>query len=193
MTATAVVTGSPARVDDVAQAIARRGVTALRIDRGDEPARAGAAVAEASVDHCVQLPGDVPSPSSTKTSALAALFGRGLMGRFGEVDVLLPKLAPGCAVVLVAGETVDDLSSLISACSDVPARDAGRRNRDRLVAVGRAGHRRAPPPVSGPDRRYRAGLRPQWAELVERAPDVEPDMSCDDWRLACLSATGPEA
>jgi hypothetical protein len=194
MTGTAVVTGSAARVDDVAQAIERRGVTALRIDRGEDLLRAGEALAAGSLEYYIQLPGDVPSPRTTRAGAVAALFGRGLMSRFEEVEVLLPKLAPHCGVVLVTGETIDDLCSLdyphAPTCvlemlaeaietdmSPAPVRTtvvSHCHSAERIADIALA---------SGPNR----------ASVVAGFAARAPEMSFDDWRLACLTTTGPEA
>jgi hypothetical protein len=193
MTSTAVVTGSAARVDDVARAIERRGVSVLPMVRGEPLFQAGALVADGSLDYYVQLPGDVPSPRTTKASALWSLFGCGLLPRFGEVEVLLPKLAAHCAVVLVTGETVEDLSSLeyphaptclLEMLADAIETDlAPAPVRTTVVSHWHSADRIAEIALaSGPQRVARV------ANFAAQAPE----MNFDDWRLACLSLTGPE-
>lgn len=194
MTATAVVTGSAARVDDVTQAFERRGVTVLGIDRGADVAPAASVLEAGSVAYYVQLPGDVPSPSTSRTNALAALFGQGLIPRFGEVEQLLPKLAAVCAVVLVTGEIVDDLSSL-----DYPHAPtcllemlAETIEADLVPSVARVtvvSHRHSADQIA--DIALASG--PERAASMAGYASLAPDMSYDDWRLACLSRSGPEA
>jgi hypothetical protein len=197
MTATAVVTGSPARVDDVTRAMERRGISVLGVHRGDDLGQAARAVAAGSLGYFVQLPDDVPSPHLTRSRALAALLGSGLASRFCEVDALMGKMAPTCAVVLVTGETVDDLSgpesveyphaptcvlemlaeAIVSDMAPSAVRAtvvSHRHSADQIAAIALA---------TGPER---AAMVAGYAERV-------PEMSFDDWRLACLSTTGPEA
>ncbi len=194
MAATAVVTGSPARVDDVAAAIEGRGISVLRIDRETDLIEAGAAVAAGSLDYYIQLPGDVPSPQSTTASALAALLGGGLMKRFCEVDTLLPKLAPNCAVVLVTGETVAELSAvdyphaptcMLEMLAEAITTDLSPSVvRTTVVSHEHSAERIADIALAnGPARAsFTAGLAAQ-----------APEMHYDDWKLACLTGAGPEA
>ncbi len=186
MTVTAVVTGSPARVDDVAQALERRGVTVLRICRGDDLSGV-AGLVDRSLAYYVQLPGDVPSPSTTRAGALRALFS-GVMGRFGELE-----LADRCAVVLVTGEIVDDLSSLEypHAPTCVLEMLADAIETDRAPSQVRAtvvSHRQSADEIAG----VALAGGPERAESMAGYAALAPDMSYDDWRLACLSRTGPE-
>ena len=194
LTATAVVTGSADRVDDVTRAFERRGITVLPIDRDADAARMGGALGAGSVEYYVQLPGDVPSPSTSRTSALAALFGQGLISRFGEVEALLPKLAPVCAVVLVTGEIVDDGSSteyphaptcLLEMLAEAIVADlAPSVARTTVVS-----HRQSADQIA--DIALASG--PEGPDSMARYASLAPDMSYDDWRLACLSRSGPEA
>ncbi len=196
MTATAVVTGSTDRIEDVAEAMERRGITTLAIRRGDDRALVGAAMATGSVEYYVQLPDDVRSPGATRSSAVGALLSRGLMSRFCEVDAMLPMLAPRCAVVLVTGETVDDLpvassveyphapTCVLEMLADAIVTDMSpsavratvvshQHSADQIAAIALA---------TGPLR----------AAMVAGFADRAPEMAFDDWRLACLSTTGPE-
>lgn len=193
MTGTAVVTGSAGRVADVAQAFERRGVTVVPLVRGEKLAASGVAQARGPLEYYVQLPDDVASPGSTRAGALAALFGRGLMSRFSEVEFLLPQLASNCAVILVTGETVDDLlateyphapTCLLELLADAITVDRAPtpvrttvlshwHSADRIAEIALA---------SGPGRGAAV------AGFASRAPE----MSFDDWRLACLSTNGPE-
>jgi hypothetical protein len=194
MTATAVVTGSAARVDDVARAIEDRGVRVLRIDRDGDAVATGADLLPGSVEYYVQLPDDVVSPRTTRAGALGALLGAGIMGRFREVDTLLPKLAPDCAVVLVTGETVEDLSSLeyphaptcvLEMLADAMVTDlAPSRIRATVVSHEQSAQRIAAIALATGPKRAAVG-----AGYAAQAPD----MSYDDWKLACLSAAGPGA
>ena len=194
MAATAVVTGSPGRVDDVAQAIQGRGINVVRIDRNADLDGAGADVAARSVDYYVQLPGDVPSPRSTTASALAALLGGGLMKRFAEVDMLLPKLAPHCAVVLVTGETVAELSAvdyphaptcMLEMLADAITTDLA----PSVVHTTVVSHEQSAEQIAD----IAVANGPARATVTSGFAARAPEMRYDDWKLACLSGAGPEA
>jgi hypothetical protein len=193
MTATAVVTGSAARVDDVAQAIEDRGIVAFRIDRSSDVAHAGAALASGSLEYYIQLPDDVPSPQSTTAGALAALSA-GLMRRFTEVDMLLPKLAPHCSVVLVTGETVEDLpwmdyphgpTCLLEMLAAAIVTDLS----PAVVRTTVVSHEHSAARIADLAVANGAGRATVTADYASRAPE----MPYDDWKLACLSASGPVA
>ncbi|MDQ6618061.1 MAG: hypothetical protein M3083_25775 [Actinomycetota bacterium] len=193
MSATAVVTGSAGRVAEVAEAIERRGISVLRMDRAKDLAQAGEAVGARSVDYYVQLPDDVASPNTTKAGALAALFGGGLMSRVCEVDVMLPKLAPQCAVVLVTGETVEDLSTpeyphaptcVLEMLANAIVTDLS----PSVVRTTVVSHRHSPDRIAD----IALATGPQRAALMAGYAAQAPEMSYDDWRLACLTTTGPE-
>jgi len=194
MTAIAVVTGSAARVEDVAQAMQRRGVTVVRIDRAEDPAPRATALADASVDYLVQLPGDVPGPRATRVGALSTLFGQGLMRRFGEIEALLPKLAAHAAVVLVTGDTVDDQSGddyphaptcLLEMLADAVVADVS----PAVVRATVVSHCHSADQIA--DAAFARG--PQHDELVAGFASRAPEMGYDDWRLAYLCTAGSEA
>lgn len=188
MTATALVTGSAARVDDVARAIERRGVTVRRIDRDGPSPLAGEAFATEALDYYVQLPGEVPSPNSTEPGAVAALFGLGLMSRFGEVESLLSKLAPRSAVVLVTGETVGEPTSpayphaptclLEMLAEAIVAQLSPSSVRARVVS-----HRHSADEIAD----IALANGPERDEFMTSYASLAPEMSYDDWRLALLT------
>jgi hypothetical protein len=191
MTSTAVVTGSAARVDDVAQAMERRGVMVVRIDRAEDPGPVAAAIADGSVAYLVQLPGDVPSPRTTRVAALSDLFRRGVMSRFREIDALLPKLATNGAVVLVTGETVEELASdeyphaptcLLEMLADAIVADMA----PAVVRATVVSH------CHSADEIAEAALAcgPQHDEVMAGFATRAPEMSYDDWRLAYLCRAG---
>ena len=193
MTATAVVTGSPKRVEEVSRAFAGRGVSVQCIDCDGDLAGTASGFPARSVDYSVQLPGDVPSPGSTQSRAVAALLDSGLLRRFREAETLLPALAPRCAVVLVTGETVSDLpgggyphgpTCVLEMLADAIATDMSpewvsttvlshEQSADRIADIALA---------TGPDR----------GRVTADFADRGPEMRYDDWKLACMTAAGPE-
>jgi hypothetical protein len=194
MTAMAVISGSAARVEDVASAMQRRGLTVVRLDRADDPVAAVAAISPGSVDYFVQLPDDVPSPSTTRVGALSSLFRHGLMRRFGEIEALLPTLASHAAVVLVTGETVVDLASdeyphaptcLLEMLAEAVVADLS----PSAVQCTVISHCHSADQIA--DAAMAHGPRRQ--ELVSGFATQAPEMSYDDWRLAYLCDVGLEA
>lgn len=193
MTATAVVTGSSKRVEEVSRAFASRGISVQGIDCDGDLERTATRLPARSVDYYVQLPGDVPSPGSTKSRAVAALLDSGLLRRFREAEALLPALAPRCAVVLVTGETVSDLpgggyphgpTCVLEMLADAIATDMS----PEWVSTTVVGHEQSADGIAdialatGPDRGRVT------ADFAARGPE----MRYDDWKLACMTAAGPE-
>lgn len=97
--ARALVTGSGDRVSAVADAFSADGVEVLT---ADGPADLGA-LGDGQVDHYVQLPAIVQAQGDNLIGCVRSFLSDGLLGRFALVERLLPHLADGASVVLVAG------------------------------------------------------------------------------------------
>jgi hypothetical protein len=112
MERSAVVTGSPGRVGDVAIALKEAGFAVTEAAGGDPLEEVAGGLESGSVHTYVQLPWDV------KTAALGAIeqvhqfLTGGLMARFRMANVMLPLLRPGASVVLVAGHRPAGVPSL---------------------------------------------------------------------------------
>jgi hypothetical protein len=100
---TALVTGSPALVDDVADALEQAG---LKVLRAPDPGDLGAAVAgiEPGTLACyVQLPKETKVDSPSLIGRVRQFLAEGLLARFESASAVVPLLAGDGCVVLVAG------------------------------------------------------------------------------------------
>jgi hypothetical protein len=68
-----------------------------------EPGRDG-------VDFYIQLPITIHPDGDTAVARVGSFLSAGLLARFRAVDRVLPVLAPGATVVLVSGNTPDEMS-----------------------------------------------------------------------------------
>ena len=112
MERSALVTGSPGRVGDVAIALKQAGFAVTEAACGESLDEVAGGLGSGSVHTYVQLPWDV------KTAALGAIdevhqfLTGGLLARFRMANEMLPLLRPGASVVLVAGHRPAGDSSL---------------------------------------------------------------------------------
>jgi hypothetical protein len=184
---TALVTGSPDRVPDIAIALKTAGFDILAAGSAEDAPDLD--LEANSVDCYVQLPADQPRAAGGALRRTHDVIAHEMLSRFDTAARLLPLLAPSATVVLVT-EGSD------------PAETAGRADPDQqalrtLVAVlaegivrdcGRAGVRTT---VVGED------LAP--AEIAalasDRPPDplpwwlyasVDPELDFADWRASIL-------
>ena len=63
-----------------------------------------------SVDFYIQLPVTIHPEGDTAVARVGSFLTAGLLARFRAVDRVLPVLAPGATVVLVSGNTPDEMS-----------------------------------------------------------------------------------
>jgi hypothetical protein len=189
---TALVTGSPERVPDIAIALKSAGFDILA---------AGAMTAEDtpdleanSVDCYVQLPVDGPLPTGGALHRTRDVIAHEVLSRFDSVAQFLPLLAPSATVVLVTGgPTPEDyaagthdpdlktLRTLVGVLAEAILRDCGRAGiRATVVAEDRApeeiaalASHRPPEPL------------PWWVYA-----SVDPDLDFADWRnsVLCLAS-----
>jgi hypothetical protein len=63
-----------------------------------------------ALDFYIQLPVTIHPDGDTAVARVGSFLSAGLLARFSAVDRVLPVLAPGATVVLVSGNTPDELS-----------------------------------------------------------------------------------
>jgi hypothetical protein len=103
MERTAVVTGSRARVGDVAIALKQAGFEVTEVGCGDHLDGVPDGLRSGSVSAYVQLPWDVKSGAPSAIDRVHDFLTGGLLARFEMANRMLPLLRPGASVVLVAG------------------------------------------------------------------------------------------
>lgn len=182
---TAMVTGAPERVSDVAIALKSEGFDILAatadLERAPSDARPG------SVDCYVQLPGDTPAGDDAAVARARAVVAGDVLDRFDAVVRLGPLLAPGATVLLVAGGNGQPgawraTRRLVSVLAEAIARDHGARGIRATVVDG----------DGGPDEivalaRSRGRTGPSWRVYA----GVDPALPFTEWRdevLCQLSA-----
>jgi hypothetical protein len=97
--ARALVTGSGDRVSALADALSADGVEVLTAGGPADLDSLG----DGQIDHYVQLPALVAAAGDNLIGCVRSFLADGLLARFALVEHLLPHLADGASVVLVAG------------------------------------------------------------------------------------------
>jgi hypothetical protein len=193
MPRTALVTGSPSRVADVAEALERVGFTVTRVDDMDKLEEACAGFEPGSLSCYVQLPRDVALSGPNLVERVRTFLAEGLLTRFHAASVVIPLLAPQATVVLVAGhvphesETPDDRRARVDLLR-VLARAILADCRGGEVRAIVVGFERTPAQIAdigllGHDRRVRQ------SEVDEQ---LSRDMNWADWQREMLSLTGDD-
>lgn len=125
-----LVTGSPARVADVGDALEKAGFVVRVADQGElkgDCSTVCSSLGPRALDCYVQLPGDAPVGGSGPLERVARFLAEGLIARFDAARAVVPLLRPDACVVLVAGDLPGD------ATPDDPA-----ARRDLLEVMARA-------------------------------------------------------
>jgi hypothetical protein len=103
MDETALVTGSPVRVDDVAGALEEAGFSVIRVPDSGDLAGACAGIQPGGLACYVQLPKDTKVDAPSLIGRVRQFLEEGLLARFESAATVLPCLAENGCVVLVAG------------------------------------------------------------------------------------------
>ncbi len=188
---TALVTGSPERVPDIAIALKSAGFDILAagsISADDTPD-----LEANSVDCYVQLPADLGHPTGGALRRTCDVITHEILTRFDTVARLLPLLAPSATVVLVTegpdpgepstGAPDPDqkaLQTLVSVLAEAILRDCGR-SRIRATVVGED---RAPEEIAALAGHGPPEPLPWWLYA-----GVDPDLDFADWRTSILCLT----
>ena len=187
---TALVTGSPERVSDIAIALKTAGFDILAA--GPMSADDTPDLEASSVDCYVQLPVDGPLRGGSALHRTRAVIAHEMVSRFDTTASLLPLLAPSATVLLVtegadpAGAADPDfttLRTLVAVLAEAILRDGGETG-IRATVVGEdrapeeiaalASHRPPPEPL------------PWWLYAT-----VDPDLPFADWRTSVLCLASP--
>jgi len=100
---TALVTGAPARVDDVAAALDRAGYTVVRVPEPEDVGKALAGMEPGTLACYVQLPKDTKVDAPSLIGRVRQFLVEGLLARFEQAAAVVPYLADEGCVLLVAG------------------------------------------------------------------------------------------
>jgi hypothetical protein len=100
---TALVTGAPSRVQDVAAALEQAGYSVVRVPEPDDLTKACAGIDAGTVDCYVQLPKDTKVDAPSLIGRVRQFLAEGLLARFEQAATVAPCLAKDGCVVLVAG------------------------------------------------------------------------------------------
>jgi hypothetical protein len=183
---TALVTGSPDRVPDIAIALKSAGFDILATGASADDAPH---LEANSVDCYVQLPADPPRPSGGALRRTRDVIAHEMLSRFDTAARLLPLLAPSATVVLVtegpeaaeSSRTADPdqqaLRTLVGVLAESIVRDCGPTGvRTRVV-----GEDRAPEEIAALASHRPPEPLPWWLYA-----SVDPDLDFADWRASIL-------
>ena len=189
---TALVTGPPERVPDIAIALKSAGFDILAA--GAMSPEEAPDLEPNSVDCWVQLPVDGPPPSGGALRRTREFIAHEMVARFDTAARFLPLLAPNSNVVLVteAPDPWDDaagapdpdqqaLRTLVGVLAEALLRDCGRAG----VRATVVGEDRAREEIAALARHRPSELLPWW-----RYANVDPDLDFADWRnsVLCLAS-----
>ena len=99
----ALVTGSAARVDDVAAALEQAGFSVVRVPEPGDLGGACTGIEPGSLACYVQLPKETKVEGPSLIGRVRQFLAEGLLARFESAATVLPCLAKDGCVVLVAG------------------------------------------------------------------------------------------
>lgn len=99
----ALVTGSPARVDEVSAALEQAGYSVVRVPAPGDVAAACAGVEPGSINCYVQLPKETAVDSPSLIGRVRQFLAEGLLARFEQAATVVPCMAKDGCVILVAG------------------------------------------------------------------------------------------
>src|SRR2546423_14616925 len=99
----ALVTGSPARVDDVAAALEQAGFSVVRVPEPEDLSAVCAGIDPGSLGCYVQLPRETHVDAPSLIGRVRQFLAGGLLARFESASTVVPCMAKDGCVVLVAG------------------------------------------------------------------------------------------
>jgi hypothetical protein len=102
-----LLSGSTDRAQRLAELLRDAGADPVIIT---DPAALPGELASDGVDFYIQLPITIHPDGDTAVARVGSFLSAGLLARFRAVDRVLPVLAPGATVVLVSGNTPDEMS-----------------------------------------------------------------------------------
>jgi hypothetical protein len=190
---TALVTGSPARVADVGEALEKLGFAVIRAAPDPEGLAAACAEVPPGTLGCyVQLPRDAKVEGPTLVERVRQFLAQGLLARFDATATVLPFLAPDACVVLVAGNvpgaaTPDDRHARVDLLR-VLARAILAECSDGDVRAIVVGHHRSAEDIAE-IALHRGDIHGRRVAQVTALPE---DLTYEDWQREVLSLTTNE-
>ena len=181
---TALVTGSPERVPDIAIALKSAGFDILAA--GPMSPDETPDLEANSVDCYVQLPVDGPVRGGGALRRTRAMIAHEMVSRFDTTARLLPLLAPSATVLLVTegadpADTADPdlttLRTLAAVLAEALLRDGGETG----IRASVVGEDRAPEEIAALAGHRPPDPRPWWLYAT-----VDPDLPFADWRTSVL-------
>jgi NAD(P)-dependent dehydrogenase (short-subunit alcohol dehydrogenase family) len=107
MTTTGLVSGSTDRAQRLSELLTKAGADPIVVtDPAELTQRAGGE----GLDFYVQLPVQIHPEGDTAVARVGSFLSAGLLARFSAVEQVLPRLNAGANVVLVSGNTPDEVS-----------------------------------------------------------------------------------
>jgi hypothetical protein len=188
----ALVTGSPLRVDDVAAALEEAGFSVLRVPEPGDVAEACAGIEPGSLACYVQLPKDTKVDAPSLIGRVRQFLAEGLLARFESASTVVPSLAKDGCVVLVAGNlpgasTPDDRHARIDLLR-VLARAILAECEGSDVRAVVVGNDRSPADIA--DIVLRRG--DQAGKKAAEVAALPGDLNYSDWQREFLSLTTEE-
>lgn len=109
MTSTGLVSGSADRAQRLSEQLAKAGADPLVVT---DPAELSAPSAASGGDLAfyIQLPVTIHPEGDNAVARVGSFLSSGLLARFSAVEKVLSRLRPGACVVLVSGNTPDEVS-----------------------------------------------------------------------------------
>jgi hypothetical protein len=189
---TALVTGSAARVDEVAGALEQAGFRVTRVPEPADLAAACAGIDSGSVGCYVQLPKETRVDAPSLIGRVRQFLAEGLLARFEAASTVVPLLAKDGCVVLVAGNlpgasTPDDRHARIDLLR-VLARAVLAECEGSDVRAVVVGNDRSPAEIA--DIVLRRG--DESAKLAAEVAALPGDLNYADWQREYLSLTTEE-
>jgi hypothetical protein len=189
---TALVTGSPARVDDVAGVLEESGFRVIRVPEPGDLAKACAGIEPGSLACYVQLPKETKVDAPSLIGRVRQFLAEGLLARFEAAATVVPVLAKDGCVVLVAGNlpgasTPDDRHARIDLLR-VLARAVLAECEGGDVRAVVVGNDRSPDDIADIARR-------RGDESAKKAAEVAAlpgDLNYADWQREFLTLTTEE-
>jgi hypothetical protein len=188
---TALVTGSPVRVDDVAAALEQAGFSVIRVPEPGDLGAACAGIDPGTLACYVQLPKETKVDAPSLIGRVRQFLAEGLLARFEGASAVVPLMAKDGCVVLVAGNipgasTPDDRHARIDLLR-VLARAVLAECEGNDVRAVVVGNDRSPAEIA--DLVLRRG-----DEATRKAAEVAAigDMNYADWQREFLSLTTEE-
>jgi len=99
----ALVTGSPARVEDVSAALEEAGYKVLRVPEPGDVSAACSGIEPGGIGCYIQLPKETTVDAPSLIGRVRQFLAEGLLARFEQAAAVSPCLAKNATVILVAG------------------------------------------------------------------------------------------